>query len=260
MKVKSNAKINLSLKVCEKIDTLHKIESIMVPISIYDKITIEENESDVIYGMDIPYKENIMYKALSIFKSEYKVNKCYKILIEKEIPIKAGLGGGSSNAACILKALGKEHNICFDDLVKLSAKIGSDVTFFMYNKPSYVSGTGDMIKPYDCFAKLFVVIIFDNDMFSAKEMYEKYDLLDEKSKLNNEKKNYFNDLEKGLSAEEKEKIESIKRDLILNGAVYSLMSGSGGSVFGIFKTKEDSQRCEEKLKEKYGKVVAFETI
>lgn len=260
MKVKSNAKINLSLKVCEKIDTLHKIESIMVPISIYDKITIEENESDVIYGMDIPYKENIMYKALSIFKSEYKVNKCYKILIEKEIPIKAGLGGGSSNAACILKELGKEHNICFDDLVKLSVKIGSDVTFFMYNKPSYVSGTGDMIKPYDSFAKLFGVIIFDNDMFSAKEMYEKYDLLDEKSKLNNEKKNYFNDLEKGLSAEEKEKIESIKRDLILNGAVYSLMSGSGGSVFGIFKTKEDSQRCEEKLKEKYGKVVAFETI
>ncbi len=260
MKVKSNAKINLSLKVCEKIDTLHKIESIMVPISIYDKITIEENESDVIYGMDIPYKENIMYKALSIFKSEYKVNKCYKILIEKEIPIKAGLGGGSSNAACILKALGKEHNICFDDLVKLSVKIGSDVTFFMYNKPSYVSGTGDMIKPYDCFAKLFGVIIFDNDMFSAKEMYEKYDLLDEKIKLNNEKKNYFNDLEKGLSAEEKEKIESIKRDLILNGALYSLMSGSGGSVFGIFNTKKDAKKCEEKLKEKYNKVVTFETI
>lgn len=260
MTIKSNAKINLNLKVCEKKDALHKIESLMVPISIYDKITIEENESDVIYGMDIPYKENIMYKALSIFKSEYEINRCYKILIEKEIPIKAGLGGGSSNAACILKVLGKVHNICFDDLVKLSAKIGSDVTFFMYNKPSFVSGTGDIIKPCNDFAKLFGVIIFDNDMFSAKEMYEKYDLLDEKIKLNNGKKNYFNDLEKGLSAKEKEKIESIKRDLIINGALCSLMSGSGGSVFGIFKTKKDAKKCEEKLKEKYNKVVAFETI
>ena len=259
MIIKSNAKVNLNLRVCGRIGLLHEIESIIVPISLYDTITIEENNEDIILGMDIPYKDNIMYKALVMFKEKFGVEDCYKITIDKTIPVQAGLGGGSSNAASVLKVLGEIYDINYKDLIDLSSEIGSDVTFFMYNKPSLVRGSGNVITTYENFSKQYGVLVFDNDMFSAKEMYTRYDLLE--SEKNYETDNvYLNDLERSLSALEKEKIDSIKKTLMTNGALYSLMSGSGGTVFGIFKSSYEAKKCEESLIGKYNKVVAFETI
>lgn len=259
MIIKSNAKINLNLKVCGKIGLLHEIESIIVPISLYDSITIEENDEDIILGMNIPYKDNIMYKALTIFKEKFGIEDCYKITINKTIPVQAGLGGGSSNAAFVLKTLGEIYNIDNKELIKLSSEIGSDVTFFMYNKPSLVRGSGNIITTYENFSKQYGVLVFDNDMFSAKEMYTRYDLLENTDK-NDADNIHFNDLERSLTPVEKEKIDSIKKSLMANGALYSLMSGSGGTVFGIFNSRHDAKKCEENLMDNYNKVVAFETI
>lgn len=261
MRMKSNAKINLMLKVCEKNGNLHNIESKIVPISIYDKISITKAKEDQILGMNIPMEENIMYKALQEFRKEYNILDNYKIKIKKDIPIVAGLGGGSSNAATILKYLGRKYKVSAKELLTISEKIGSDVSFFIYNKPCFVSGTGNIIKPLEGFKNCYGVIVFDDLKFEVGKMYSSLDALREKKDIHeNNSSKYFNDLEFAIPNECKEKIQAIKNDLLANNAICSLMSGSGGTVFGLFNNYKEAKKCELKLKNKYKVVKKFKTI
>lgn len=261
MRIKSNAKINLMLKVCEKNGNLHNIESIIVPISIYDKISITKSKKDQILGMDIPMEENIMYKALQKFRDEYNILDSYRIKIKKNIPIVAGLGGGSSNAAAILKYLERKYKVSNKELLTMSEKIGSDVSFFIYNKPCFVSGTGNIIKPLEDYKKCYGVIVFDGLKFEVEKMYSALDALREKEDIyENYSSKYFNDLELAIPNEYKDKIQVIKNDLLVNGALCSLMSGSGGTVFGLFDSFKEAKKCEIKLKNKYKVVKKFKIL
>lgn len=260
MKIKSNAKINLYLNVYGKENNLHLIESLMVPISLYDEIEICENEYDVIEGMNIDLKSNIMYKALCLFRENYNTHKKYKIKINKNIPIGAGLGGGSGNAAEVLKYLAETNNVSKDEILNLSKKVGSDVSFFIENKPAIVSGTGDRI----CLRtvnKSYGTLVFDNDYVSTKESYMRLDEIERKYKESPaDITMYYNDLELALRDKTRNKIESIKEILLKQGAYFSLMSGSGGSVFGLFKTEADALKCKESIINKYKNVFVFHTL
>ncbi len=260
MKIKSNAKINLYLNVYEKVDGLHLIESLMVPISLYDEIEITENDYDVIEGMNIDLKSNIMYKALCLFREKYNTHKKYKIKINKNIPIGAGLGGGSGNAAEVLKFLAKENNVNKNEIPKLSKEVGSDVSFFIENKVAIVSGTGDKI----CLStvnKLYGVLVFDDDYVNTKESYMRLDEIEREYKESPlDMTMYSNDLELALRDKTKNKIESIKEILLKQGAYFSLMSGSGGSVFGLFKTEAEALKCKENIINKYKNVFVFHTL
>ena len=136
MKVKSNAKLNLNLKVVGKIGNLHELESIMVPIDLYDYIEIKESEEDRIFGMDIPIETNLMYKALCKIRSLYNIDKHIEITINKNIPIFSGMGGGSGNAAAVILALSQiwKLNMTIEEMVRIGKEIGSDVPFFIINK------------------------------------------------------------------------------------------------------------------------------
>ncbi len=284
MKIKSNAKLNLFLKVVGKSGNLHKLESLMVPIDLYDYIEIKESDEDKIIGMDIPIEQNLMYKALCKVRDLYNVNKYIEIKIEKNIPVFAGMGGGSGNAASIILALNKlwDLKMSNEEMLSIGKQIGSDVPFFIINKPAFVSGTGDKIVEKNEFSKIKGLLVYDGDRASTKEVFERLDNMPisinnrmDKSidKIyENANKNlsfiynsiynieYINDLEKGLDLMVYSKIQNIKNELMSHGAVYSLMTGSGGCVFGIFENDTDVEKCRKALFNKYKFVYSFESI
>lgn len=281
MKIKCNAKINVFLNVVGKKEVanrgvLHEIESLIVPINIYDNIEIYENDIDEIIGMDIPMETNLMYKALCKVRNLFNIEKKVKIIIEKHIPVFAGLGGGSSNAAAVIKALNVIWNLkmSVQEMISIGKEIGSDIPFFIINKPSFVYGIGEKVEFVDNYEKIKGILIFDNDKSSTKEVYEKvdefpfsmskmYNLKLEGYKSKNETNDYSlynNDLEKGLSLKMYSKIQDIKNKLIECGAIYSAMSGSGGSVFGIFVNENEMKESYVKIKQKYKYVYMFENL
>ena len=248
---KSNAKINLMLKVVGRKDNLHLLEMVMVPISIYDIIQIEKSKEFIIEGMDIDVEDNIMYKMFSYLKEKYKLQENIKIKIEKFIPTQAGLGGGSSNTATILKHVNEEMklNLKEDEMISIGKNIGSDVSFFIKNAPSFVKGTGEDISVLNNFKQVKGILIFDNDYSSTKDVYDKID--DYEFSKAEGKFELINDLEKGITDQMKSKIVQIKTELKAAGAYATLMSGSGGSVFGLFESENDIDKCISYFKEKY---------
>ena len=257
MKLKSNCKINLNLRIIGIKDGYHMLESVFCPINLCDYIEIDVNSEDMIVGMDIPIEENIMYKALKIIKKKYNIDKCVKISIEKHIPMQAGLGGGSSNAAFVIKALNKLFNLNLSEseLLDIAKEIGSDVPFFIINKPAFVEGRGERITPIDNFNKIFGVLIFDDMYMSTKQVFQIYD----ECCLGDEK-NYENDLERAVcKISGGDKINEIKNVLYASGCYKALMSGAGGSVFGLCNENE-LLNVYNKVKEKYNKVWMFESI
>lgn len=262
---KSNAKINLMLKVVGVKGNLHLLEMIMVPISIYDIITIEKNDVFTIEGMDINLEDNIMYKMFCYLKQKYKFKDNVKIKINKYIPMQAGLGGGSSNAATVLKFVNEEMglNLSEDEMVELSKEIGSDVSFFVKNVPAFVEGTGDVVREINNFVQMKGILIFDNDYSSTKEVYAKIDDYAFSSpgfKEGYSEIKFVNDLEKGVSEKMELKIETIKKELLKSGAYVALMSGSGGSVFGLYEDWGTLEKALESFKGKYKFVEKFVTL
>ena len=256
MKLLSNAKINLNLKIRGFKNGFHQIDSTIIPISIYDSIEILSSKDDSVIGMDINEKENIIYKAIKLFKKRFCINDCVTIKIKKDIPMQAGLGGGSSNAAFVLKGLRDFFAVEATDfeLAKLSIELGSDVPFFIFNKPSLVMGRGEIIEPIVDFKKIYGVIVFDNLSFSTKDVYCKYDNIEKCFHLENDLELAARELSGG------ERIISIEKDLYDKGAYKSSLTGSGGAVFGLFKSEEHALRTVEELKNRYYYVKFFYSI
>lgn len=255
MDIKSNAKINYNLKIVGRKDGYHLLDSIFVPIDVYDDIEIMESDRDEIIGMDIDFEKNIIYKSICLMRELYDINKKYIVMIKKNIPMEAGLGGGSSNAASTLKLMDEMNhlNLTKERLAEIGLKIGSDVPFFIYNKTANVQGRGEIIKLIDE-KKLYGVLVFDDMKFSTKEVYDTYDKITRVGNL-------YNDLEEAARVlPNGKRIEEIEKDLLDNGAYYVSLSGSGGAIFGLFKNKEDTTMIESRLKNKYHYVKRFESI
>ena len=149
----SPAKINIYLKILKRrSDGYHELESAFQLINLYDELEVSSTKSKEIKiecNPDIiKLEENIIFKAVQLIKNKYKVKQGIYIKLKKEIPIGAGLGGGSSNAASILLALNNlwKLEISQKDLLKLGKDLGADVPFFLNGKNAYVSGIGDKLK------------------------------------------------------------------------------------------------------------------
>ena len=149
----SPAKINIYLKILKRrSDGYHELESAFQLINLYDELEVSSTKSKEIKiecNPDIiKLEENIIFKAVQLIKNKYKVKQGIHIKLKKEIPIGAGLGGGSSNAASILLALNNlwKLEISQKDLLKLGKDLGADVPFFLNGKNAYVSGIGDKLK------------------------------------------------------------------------------------------------------------------
>lgn len=273
MRVYANAKINLYLKVLGKNESgYHDLDSLMAPIDLYDVIDIEDSDVDEIIGMDIPMEDNLIYKAVQKVRDEFCLNKKIKIIIKKNIPSFAGLGGGSSDAAFVIKALNEMWNLQMttEKMLIIANEVGSDVPFFIINKPALISGRGDKVNEVliDEFQGL---LIFDDLKFSTKKVFEN---MKEYSECYSEdiikkyiKDNYYslvcNDLEKGvLVYSESEQIFKQKQLLLDYGAKCASMSGSGSSVFGLFDLKNDAllNKAYDELKPMFKNVWKIKAI
>jgi len=175
IKLKAYAKINIYLKVLGKRnDGYHNLESLMVPIDLYDELEFIDNDKDIIES-NIDIENNIMYKAIKYMKETYKINRCVKIKLNKNIPLSSGLGGGSSDLSTTLKGLNLLWNLNLSDeeLGEISLLFGSDTLFFIYNKPAIIRGRGEVLEFID-FKEKDVLILNPKIKVSTKDVFNEY--------------------------------------------------------------------------------------
>ena len=248
MKSKAYAKINLALKVLGKReDGYHDLEMVMENIDLYDEITFKKSDEIKIETSEYicEEKDNIVYKVASFLKDKYKINKGVHIYIKKNVPSGAGLGGGSSDAACTIISLNKfwKLNMKFEEMEEVANSLGSDILFFLYNSLSLIKGRGDIVKPINKYFEKEAFLIKPNFNASTALVYKSwegetssYDVSDLIANINKENvyDYMFNDLEKAcLKAYPDYQLENIKEKLISYGAKKVIMSGSGSSVIAF---------------------------
>ncbi|MBE6718027.1 MAG: 4-(cytidine 5'-diphospho)-2-C-methyl-D-erythritol kinase [Ruminococcaceae bacterium] len=267
--VNAYAKINLFLEVCEKRpDSYHDIDSVMHSVSLCDVVSISKNDELILTNSaGLPNDENnIAYKSAKLFFDFSGIKSGAKIHIQKNIPISAGLAGGSTNAAAVLMGLNSIYNtnIDIDTLCELGAKIGADVPFCIMRGCYVTKGIGNIFTPCPALPDCYIVISKSGEGVSTPFAYKEIDNLRLNQKYNFRKSDEVVDaLKKGDLEEIKNCIfnafESVvcpirpkvnEQKDILNSfsAVCSMMSGSGPSVFGIFKTKDDAEKALKSLK------------
>jgi 4-diphosphocytidyl-2-C-methyl-D-erythritol kinase len=262
----SPAKVNLYLNVIRRRDDgYHDIATLMQRIDLYDELSFSPLEHGIVVrcpGSTLPENEqNIVYKAAQLLLAEAFCPSGIEITIKKRIPIAAGLGGWSSNAATTLLVLNDMLNFRYTkgDLMKLGAKLGADVPFFVYGRTAWAFGIGDRLKGVENIPDSWFVLINPGFEISTKMIYENLNL-----RLTKESINYSIPRLEGLSARDlantlynkletvtlslKPELSYFKKLLIKNGALGALMSGSGPTVFGVFDREDASIRAEEALR------------
>lgn len=263
MVIKAFAKLNLAIDVGEKDETgYHKIDTINMPIDLHDILEIEpilSSQGTFITSDDpalICDDQNLVFKALKAMESKYHFNKSYRIKIYKRIPMSAGLGGGSADAAGLIKALCSVNKLNPSDpeIIALARSIGSDVPYCLVNKPARVTGTGEEIKLLDSNMSYYAIIIKPHKGLSTKEVYDKYDSLPEEERehpnidslinaiKDNDESRIMSEMKNGLYNPAKilcPVVEGILNDLKKFGFPIYAMTGSGNACFGL--TKDPSQ-------------------
>jgi 4-diphosphocytidyl-2-C-methyl-D-erythritol kinase len=275
IKISSYAKVNLTLDVLGvRPDGFHAIESVMQSIGLCDAITLTKGLEPGI-GVTctmpgIPTDErNLVHKAASILLQECGVEPALRIDIEKSIPAQAGLGGGSSNAAAVLIGLTRLLKLAIDHkkLEELSARVGSDVPFFLTGGTAHVLGRGEDVRSLPDLQPRWMVIVKPPFGISTAWSYRRIDAMRKQAEVEiadpgsaSEKlvaciekegcghlaELLRNDLE-APAIEQHPEIEEIKKSLRANGAEAALMCGSGSAVFGIFTEENTASNALEKL-------------
>lgn len=269
--LKSFAKINLSLRVLGKRpDGYHDLEMVNVPLELHDVIQIEKTPagSGVYVTCDdvslSNTRHNLCTKMAYLMKETYGLAEDFNIDIHKEIPFAAGMGGGSSNAASVMRGMVELSRLSpnEDQLYKLGASLGADIPFFLYGKPCLVRGIGEVLTPITIKKKYFCLIIKPDEGLSTKAVYEACDSFDKNPKIDT--KNVIDALKFGddsllahsigndlylpgasLCPKVKEIVDTLKKD----GLAISNMTGSGSACFALSsdlkKLKEEAKKFEK---------------
>ena len=252
---KAYAKVNLTLDITGKAENgLHTLESIMQTVSLFDRVTVFYDSKkpfsidlSVFPETDFPKEENLCYKAATAFAEDFGIASGeIKIFLEKNIPIKAGLGGGSSDCAAVLRLLAEIFGVEKKRLEKTAAALGSDVTFFLYGGNAKVSGTGNVIVPTGESPCFVFLLAKPEKGLSAAEVYKEFDRLGGKKTSFTEEKELGNGLEEAVFSLCPECL-CLCEKLKAAGAEKTLVSGSGTTVFGIFKTEKDAENAKKDI-------------
>lgn len=249
-----NAKINLGLNIIEKRpDGYHNLETIFYPINLQDALEVTRRENnDKEYTLHISGallegepEDNLVVKAYKLLKKDYPGLLPVDIHMYKHIPAGAGLGGGSSDAACMIKLLNDKFSLGLstERMEEYAVKLGADCAFFIRNKPVFATGIGNLFEPVELSLKGYHIILIKPDIFvSTRDAFAEIKpvrpavSLKEivKQPMETWKHSMKNDFEDSVFKKFPE-IAAIKDELYDLGAVYAAMSGSGSSVYGIFK-------------------------
>jgi 4-diphosphocytidyl-2-C-methyl-D-erythritol kinase len=260
--MKSYAKINIGLNILNKReDGYHNLETIFAPVDISDEILINDESRHieiVTKSKHIPSDDrNICYKSAKKLLDFAGIRKGVIIEIRKKIPVGAGLGGGSSNAAAVLNELIKYFDIKIskEDLSRIALDLGSDVPYFLGEGLAYALGRGEILDYFDIEIPYWILSIFPSVSVSTKWAYEAYKEKDNPILLN--LKEYLVEniqkpekLRSGLINDFEEIVfkryaglMNIKNELYEKGAVYASLSGSGSSLYGFFDSFENIENA-----------------
>jgi len=258
LKLKAPAKINLGLKILGKLDNgFHEVETIYAQIGLFDLIELEVITEDKIEFKD---KNNLVYKTVQLIKDELRVNKGVRIKLIKKIPIGSGLGGGSSDAAVVLKGLNKlwKLGLSEKELVKLGLKLGSDVGYQVVGGIKKEIQGGEQAGKFEKIKEKidgWVVVVWPDLFISSKEAYKGV----EYEKINKTELLWHNDFEIWTFKQYPE-LKMIKERLIKLGAEKSLLSGKGSAVFGWFKEKSLAKKAENEMKKQYNQTFGVKIL
>jgi 4-diphosphocytidyl-2-C-methyl-D-erythritol kinase len=279
MIIDAPAKINWFLDVVGKRpqDGYHLLQMVMQQISLMDKVSLQKSEKDILTSSveDLPTNEsNLALKAWLLLKKRFNLQECLAIHIEKNIPLSSGLGGGSTDAAAVLKGanqmldLGLEHK----ELAELALQLGSDVPFFLLEGAALAEGIGEILTPLPALEKQYLLLVNPGFPVSTAEVYEDFSL--EHISRKPQTPEIIEALMLGqptqigpllvnvletVTANKYPEINKIKFEMAACG-LYPLMAGSGASVFGLAVDQESAQAAQEKFTQRWPFVEVFHTL
>jgi len=268
LNLRSYAKINLALDILGKReDNYHELETVFQQIDLCDDVELTENEGDINIECnvkEIENESNLAYKAATIIKKRFNIKKGVSIRINKNIPIGAGLSGGSSNAAAVIRGLNYLWSLGLDKekMIELSKEIGMDVPFHILGGTCFGKGRGDNLENVKDLGMHYAVVVHPGFKVNTKEAYDGLDLGKTGKKESSRKfiesydlKDIHNDFEYSV-LEKYPELEKIKRKL----GEDALLSGSGSCVFGLFKDEEGAKLAYDELKKDYSAVFLSKTL
>src|SRR5574344_264019 len=261
------AKINLGLNVVSKRDDgYHNLETVFFPIPINDTLEVKPLDVAPLSGKEYELsmsgksfggydEDNIVVKAFMLLKKDFDLPDIH-IELDKFIPTGAGLGGGSSDCASMIKILNDMfiHTMTQEEMEKYAAKLGADCAFFINGTPAYATGIGDILTPVNIDIKgYYLTVVKPDTTVSTREAYGHIipkrpaksvrDIINQP--IETWKDELKNDFEDAIFPTHPE-IAEIKQHLYDSGAVYASMSGSGSAVFGLFKNENESLSTDYK--------------
>jgi 4-diphosphocytidyl-2-C-methyl-D-erythritol kinase len=263
------AKINLGLRIIRRReDGYHEIETVFHPANILDTIELKSEGNEILIESSDPQlstgRSNLCWKAADALRREGKTARGVKIRIDKRIPVGAGLGGGSSDAALVLRELPNLWNLKISNerLHEIAASLGSDVPYFLRPGNAFATGRGEVLDYFELSLPYWIVIIYPGirvatrwayEHVAPKEQIEREDLkrlllenLDRPTEWRNKLKNDFEE----LVFQTHETVRQTKDMLYNAGGDFALMSGSGSAVFGLFRNEQSARAIVETARNK----------
>lgn len=266
--VKARAKINLSLDILGKReDGYHNVKMLMQTVELHDSVLISKRDEGIKVKCNLQYvptdNRNVVYKAAAFMIEEYKINSGIYINLKKNIPVSAGLGGGSADAAAVLEGINLlfELNLSKEQLMNIGSRFGSDIPYCLIGGTALAEGIGEKLTMLPSLPKSTVLICKPSTHISTSYVYSNFDL--SKVRQHPDTEFLINAIKEGnikalagnmknvletVTAVERPIINDIKNVLIGNGAQGTVMSGSGTCVFGFFENRYKALQAANKLK------------
>ena len=259
--VEANAKINLTLDILGKRpDGYHEVAMVMQTVGLHDTLTLEKREQGISLNINVPWlkadEKNLAWRAAALVQEEFGLTGGVHIELIKRIPVAAGLAGGSADAAAVLKGMSELYglNLSENKLCELGAKLGSDIPFCLLGGTMLATGRGEVLKRLPDMPETWVVLVKPRISVSTAWAYQNYDEQGAERHPDNEaiQKEIARGNRKGVAKllcnvlesvtiNKYDVIERYKQMMLAKGAMASMMSGSGPTVFALAKNREQAE-------------------
>lgn len=279
MRLEAHAKINLSLDIVGKReDGYHLLEMVMQEIELHDVVEVEKADKGITLSCSKEYipcnSKNTAYKAAEMMIERFGIDGGVRISIEKNIPVAAGLAGGSTDAAAVIRGMNEVYGLglSMKEMMDLGLKVGADVPYCLVGGTALCSGIGEVVKPLKPFSGVDILLVKPAFGVSTKDAYMGFELDKVKRHVSTRRLisamdmrnldavayNMRNLLE-NVTLRKHPILKTIKESLSEHGAIGTLMSGSGPTVYGIFSNAEDARKAEGFFRDKYREVILTKT-
>lgn len=259
--VEANAKINLTLDILGKRpDGYHEVAMVMQTVGLHDTLTLEKREQEISLNINVPWlkadEKNLAWRAAALVQEEFGLTGGVHIELTKRIPVAAGLAGGSADAAAVLKGMSELYGLNLSDnkLCELGAKLGSDIPFCLLGGTMLATGRGEVLKRLPDMPETWVVLVKPRISVSTAWAYQNYDEQGAERHPDNEaiQKEIARGNRKGVAKllcnvlesvtiNKYDVIERYKQMMLAKGAMASMMSGSGPTVFALAQNREQAE-------------------